>query len=164
MMEGRCECGDVRYRIAAEPLMVNCCHCRDCQRITGSAFALNALIETACVEVTAGEPVVRSLRREGSGETKAWRCGRCQTLLWADHPMLGDAIRFVRVGTLEENEWLSPDAHFFVRSKHPWVTIPDGIPAHDTLPDDGMGAPLPPERMGRFGAAMARSGVETKPR
>lgn len=78
--------------------------------------------------------------------------------------MLGDAIRFLRVGTLDENERLSPDAHFFARSRHPWVTIPAGIPAHDTLPEHGMGARLPPDRQARFEIAMARSGAETNSR
>jgi len=127
--EGGCECGNVRYRITNAPIVVNCCHCRDCQRITGSAFAINAMIETDQVEVMKGEAVRSILRREGSGETSAWRCDDCQTLLYADHPKLGDAMRFVRVGTLDKGERLTPDAHFFVRSKHPWVMVPDGVPA-----------------------------------
>lgn len=154
--EGGCECGDVRYRITSAPIVVNCCHCRDCQRITGSAFAINAMIETERVEVIIGEAVRSSLSREGAGETSAWRCGNCHTLLNADHPELGDAMRFVRVGTLDEGERLAPEAHFFLRSKHPWVVVPHGVPAFETLPENGMGVELGADAMARIGVAMAR--------
>ena len=109
-------------------------------------------IETDRVEVIKGEPVRASLEREGSGDTSAWRCGNCHTLLYADHPMLGDAIRFVRVGTLDEGERLAPEGHFFVRSKHPWVVIPEGVPAFETLPEKGMG--LGADAKARLQAAM----------
>ena len=133
-LEGQCECGEIRYRLTARPEAVNCCHCRDCQRITGSAFAINAMIATAAVEVLHGTPKVVDLGREGSGHTRAWRCPTCDALLWADHPLFGDAKRFVRTGTLDEAERLPPTAHYFVRSKHPWIVLPDDVPAYDTLP------------------------------
>ena len=53
--EGRCTCGAVRYRVNAAPLIVHACHCTECQRLTGSAFALNAVVETAEVELLAGD-------------------------------------------------------------------------------------------------------------
>ena len=65
---------------------------------------------------------------------RAWRCYECGVLLFANHPMFGEALRFVRAGTLDKGEHLIPDAHYFVRSKHPWVMIPDGIPTFETLP------------------------------
>ena len=126
MLDGGCECGAVRYRITSEPMFVNCCHCRDCQKITGSAFALNAMIERDRVEMA-----------EGGQAPPDGRCGKCGTLLWGTHPMFGGNILFLRVGTLDEGERLSPDAHFFVRSKHPWVTIPEGARTFDTLPAEG---------------------------
>jgi len=153
-LEGGCECGDVRYRLIGAPIVVNCCHCRDCQRISGSAFAINAMIETDRVEVICGEAEQSSLEREGAGDTHAWRCGRCLTLLFADHPLFGAAMRFVRVGTLDEGERLVPQAHFFVRSKHPWVTLPEDVPAFETLPDKGLGVELGAEARARLRAAM----------
>jgi len=50
-MDGGCACGQTRYRLRSAPLFVHCCHCRDCQRQTGSAFVVNALIETDRVEI-----------------------------------------------------------------------------------------------------------------
>lgn len=159
--EGGCECGAVRYRLTSGPIVVNCCHCRDCQRITGSAFALNAMIETDRVAVLSGAPEVRTLVREGERDTHAWRCGVCEALLWADHPMFGDAIRFVRVGTLDRAEALPPDAHYFLRSKHPWVTMPDGVPGYPTLPADGAGVALTGERAERMAKATAHLRKDT---
>ena len=152
--EGGCECGAVRFRMTSVPIVVNCCHCRDCQRISGSAFALNAMIETDRVEIVVGDPHVVSLGREGSGTSRAWRCSECEALLYADHPKAGDAMRFVRIGTLDNAERLAPDAHFFTRSKHPWVVIPEGVPQFETLPEDfGPGAELDADRKARMRAA-----------
>ena len=93
-MDGGCECGRVRYRMEGTPIFVNCCHCRQCQKITGSAFALNAMIEAEHVEVTdgAGELAI------SKGEA---RCPECSSLLWATHRFFGDNILFLRVGTLD---------------------------------------------------------------
>lgn len=164
MMEGGCECGSVRYRLTSEPITTNCCHCRDCQTITGSAFALNAMIETNRVEVLHGAPEMRTLGREGKGDAHAWRCPVCEALLWADHPMFGDAVVFLRVGTLDRAEDLPPDAHYFLRSKHPWVTVPEGVPAYETLPTEGAGVRLNGERAARMAAVMAIVRAEKDPR
>ena len=128
-MEGGCHCGAVRYRITADPIYVNACHCRDCQKLTGSAFAVNAMIEDDRIELLEGAPVVDA---EG-----CFRCRRCNVLLWASHPMFSERVRFLRAGTLDESERIVPDGHFFVRSKHPWVTLPEGAVTFDTLPGEG---------------------------
>lgn len=133
MLEGGCSCGRVRYRLTGSPITVNCCHCRQCQRLSGSAFALNAMIEERFIEVLgATEPEVVS--DEGGG--RQWRCPGCNLLLFADHPMMNEDIRILRVGTLDEGEQLAPDAHYFVRSKHPWIALPPDVPAYHALPDD----------------------------
>ena len=128
--EGGCECGSVRYRMISDPIFVNCCHCRDCQKISGSDFAINAIIEADRIELLTGEQSL--VRSEGST-----RCGKCNALLWGEHRMFGDRLLFVRVGTLDEAEKIAPDAHFFVRSKHPWINLPDGVPSFETLPGEG---------------------------
>ncbi len=129
MFEGGCTCGAVRFRLNREPIFTNCCHCRDCQKITGSAFAINAMIEADQVEILTG-----SEAPERSSEE--FRCPACATLLWALHPLFGSTIRFVRVGTLDEPERITPDAHFFVRSKHPWISVPDGVRSFEALPTE----------------------------
>jgi hypothetical protein len=128
-MEGGCTCRAVRYRLAGEPLFVHCCHCRWCQRETGSAFALNALFEADRVMLLHGSPeVVDTPSNSGKGQ-RISRCATCRIALWSNYAGAGDAIRFVRVGTLDEPDRLPPDIHIYTASKQPWVQIPTGMPA-----------------------------------
>ncbi|WP_129792751.1 GFA family protein [Sphingosinicella sp. CPCC 101087] len=146
MHEGGCECGRVRYRLTSGPIFVNGCHCRQCQKLSGSAFAINAMIEADRVELIAGGDVI------GPDGTAA--CPDCATMLWALHPQFGDRIRFVRVGTLDEGERLPPDAHFFVRSRHPWIVLPTGVPSFETLPGPDDPPLHGPDAQARLDAAL----------
>jgi len=127
--EGGCTCGQVRYRLSSRPMVVHCCHCRWCQRETGAAFALNAMIEADRVQLLAGEPEpVDTPSLSGKGQ-KIWRCPSCRIALWSNYAGLGEAARFVRVGTLDNPDLLPPDIHIFTESKQPWVVLPAGTPA-----------------------------------
>ena len=128
-MEGGCTCRAVRYRLSSRPLFVNCCHCRWCQRETGSAFAVNAMIEADRVALLNGTPeIVLTPSLSGKGQ-KIARCPVCRVALWSNYPGAGDAVRFVRVGTLDDPAALPPDIHIFTMSKQPWVVLPASTPA-----------------------------------
>ena len=114
--EGGCACGTVRYRLLSKPMFVHCCHCRDCQRQTGSAFVINALIETDRIALLSGAPQPAPVPTDSGRPHDIWRCPNCQTALWSDYGRR-PALRFVRVGTLDEAASLSPDVHIFTRSK-----------------------------------------------
>ena len=127
--EGGCTCRSVRYRMATAPMIVHCCHCRWCQRETGTAFALNAMIESDRVHLLAGEvEVVDTPSNSGKGQ-KIARCPTCRIALWSNYAGAGDAVRFVRVGTLDDPDRFPPDVHIFTSSKQPWVVLPPGTPA-----------------------------------
>ncbi len=129
--EGGCTCAAVRYRMTSRPLFVHCCHCRWCQRETGAAFALNAMIESDRVLLLAGEPeTVMTPSNSGKGQ-KIVRCPACRVAVWS-HYGDSDKVKFVRVGTLDEPDRLPPDIHIFTASKQPWVSLGDGKPA---MPD-----------------------------
>jgi hypothetical protein len=124
--EGGCTCRHVRYRMKSRPLFVHCCHCSWCQRETGSAFALNAMIEADRVELTSGE-VERIDTPSASGKgQKIWRCPQCKVALWSNYAGSGDKVRFMRVGTLDDPAAMPPDIHIFTSSKQPWVVLPEG--------------------------------------
>ena len=128
-LEGGCTCRAVRFRLASRPLFVNCCHCTWCQRESGASFALNAMIESERVELLSGAPeLVDTPSASGAGQRIA-RCPRCRVAVWSHYAGAGDAIRFVRVGTLDEPGRLPPDIHIFTASKQPWVVLPPGTPA-----------------------------------
>ena len=127
--DGGCTCRFVRYRMATKPLFVHCCHCRWCQRESGASFALNAMIEADRVQLLQGEvEVVVTPSNSGKGQ-KVSRCPRCRIAVWSNYAGGGDAIRFVRVGTLDAPDLLPPDVHIFTASKQPWVVLPPGTPA-----------------------------------
>ena len=128
-LEGACTCGAVRYLMKSKPMFVHCCHCRWCQRETGASFALNALIEADRVVLLKGEPeVVNTPSNSGKGQ-KIARCPTCHIALWSNYAGAGDAVRFVRVGTLNEPDRLPPDIHIFTASKQPWIVLPPNTPA-----------------------------------
>jgi hypothetical protein len=113
----------------SKPMFVHCCHCRWCQRETGTAFALNALIESDRVEMLRGEvEIVDTPSQSGMGQRIA-RCPRCRIAVWSNYGGGGDRVRFIRVGTLDDPDRLPPDIHIFTASKQPWVVIPPGMPA-----------------------------------
>jgi hypothetical protein len=130
--EGGCACGGVRYRLTAPPLFTHCCHCRDCQRQTGSAFAINALIETDRIEVLSGEPKQHAMPTDSGRPHDIHRCPECGTAVWSDYGRRA-YLRFVRVGTLDRPEEVTPDVHIFTRSKLPWLRLPEGARAFDAF-------------------------------
>jgi len=134
-VDGRCTCGAVRFRMTGRPLFVNCCHCRWCQRETGSAFVINAMIEADRVALLSGTPeVVLTPSNSGKGQ-KITRCPTCRVALWSNYAGAGDAVRFVRVGTLEDPDRYPPEIHIFTASKQPWVVLPPGTPAVEEFYD-----------------------------
>jgi hypothetical protein len=133
-LEGGCACGAVRYRLASPPMFVHCCHCRDCQRQTGSAFVLNALIEADRVELLAGSVEGGAVPTDSGRPHTIHRCPSCKVAVWSNYGGV-DKLRFVRVGTLDDAAALTPDVHIYTRSKLPWIKLPDGVPAFDAYYD-----------------------------
>ena len=128
-MDGGCTCRAIRYRLTSAPLFVNCCHCRWCQRESGASFALNAMIEADRVMLLAGTPEAVTIPTASGKGQKVTRCPVCRIALWSNYAGAGDAIRFVRVGTLDDPDRLPPDIHIFTASKQPWVVLPPNVPA-----------------------------------
>ena len=127
-LEGGCACGAVRYKLTDAPMFVHCCHCRDCQRQTGSAFVLNAIIETDRIALLSGDPEPAPLPTDSGRPHDIYRCPSCRAALWSDYGRR-PALRFVRVGTLDRPEAVPPDVHIFTRSKLPWIALPPETPA-----------------------------------
>jgi hypothetical protein len=145
--EGGCACGNVRYRLNSPPMFVHCCHCTSCQTETGSAFALNALIESDRVETLAGAPEPRMIPSESGRGQQVWRCPDCRIALWSNYGGAKDLLRFVRIGTLDEPGALPPNIHIYTRSKLPWLPLPAGALAVEAYYDSKTA--WPPESLER---------------
>jgi hypothetical protein len=127
--EGRCACGAVRYRMESRPMFVHACHCTECQRLSGGAFAVNALIETERVEVIAGETEAVPVTGTSGKAQTIHRCPACRVALWSHYPGGGPKLAFVRVGTLDAPARLPPDVHIYTSTRLPWLQLPEGVPA-----------------------------------
>jgi len=131
-LEGGCACGAIRYALTNTPMIVHACHCRDCQKLTGSAFVLNLWIERKFVEAREPEPVAFRVPPGSSGKPHdVFRCASCGTALWSKyHAAPGDTL-LVRVGTLDDPSAIEPPVHIFTRSKVPWLELPQGAQVFD---------------------------------
>lgn len=156
MQSGRCACGEVEYRLTNSLLVIHACHCTWCQRETGTAFALNGVIETQHLEVIKGRPVAVLLPSASGKGQEVLRCPSCQVALWSHYAGAGQALAFVRLGTLDDTSAVQPDVHIFTSSKQSWVTIPEGAKVY---PEFYRSADvLNPEALARRNAALGRDG------
>ena len=152
-MQGGCSCGAVRYRLTDAPMVVHCCHCSWCQTETGSAFVINAVIERDRLQVEGEPEAVMTPSASGKGQ-KIARCPICKVAVWSNYPGAGPAVRFVRVGTMDDPNQCPPDVHIFTSTKLPWVLLPEGVPAYEEFyphPDAVWAA----EAQGRWKALLA---------
>jgi hypothetical protein len=134
-------------------MFVHCCHCRDCQRQTGSAFVLNALIEADRVELLAGQTHPFPQPTDSGKPHVIHRCQECGAAMWSTYGGR-EQMRFMRVGTLEDPTALKPDVHIFIRSKQPWLQLPAGVPGFEVYYDSNL--QWPPDSLARRAALFAR--------
>jgi len=133
--DGGCGCGFVRYRMNSQPMVVHCCHCSWCQRQSGSAFAVNALVEADRVEILQGEVAEVMVPSPSGANQRIARCPQCQVAVWSNYLAMGggigDAVRFIRVGTLDDPGKVPPDVHIYTSTKLPWIVLPPDAVAVD---------------------------------
>lgn len=153
-IRGRCSCGAVEYAVIGPPIVVHCCHCSACQRESGTAFALNAMIEADRVAVTKGRIERVPTPSDGGKGQMVARCPHCGIALWSNYLLSGEGLRFVRVGTLDDRAGFAPDIHVYTRSRQPWVVLPPDAVAFEGMYD--FKAVLPADRLQRLRAAFTR--------
>jgi hypothetical protein len=122
-LQGRCECGRVRYRVADEFLYAANCHCSRCRAATGSAFKPFAGIEREKLEVTDAADGLLVVGEEDANDS---RCAACGSLLFS--VVRDGAYVHVALGSLVDPPTIRPSAHIFVGSKAPWYEITDDLP------------------------------------
>ena len=127
MLEGGCLCGGVRFRITGKLGPAGHCHCKMCQRASGSAFASNAPVRTRYFELEAGTELV-SEYESSPGKFRAF-CRRCGSPVYSRRDAEPE-IRRIRLGTLDADPGRRPLAHVWVGDKAPWHTIADDLPQY----------------------------------
>ena len=147
MLEGRCKCGSLTYRMKQKPMYVHCCHCSECQTLTGSAFVLNAIIEADQVEYEGEVAEVTLPTPSGHGQLVT-SCANCGTTVFSAYLSRKGKLRYVRVGTLDDPAECPPDVHIFTSSKLPWVKLSNDVPVHENFYD--MPDAWPEESRARF--------------
>ena len=132
MLKGRCGCGEVTYQMSSGPMFVHCCHCQECQKQTGSAYVLNAIIEADRVEIVG--PVVENTLPTPSGKGQViTRCANCGTAVFSNYQVRMGKLRYIRVGTLDDPSQCPPDVQIFTSSKQPWVPLNPDIPIFENF-------------------------------
>ena len=131
---GGCQCGGVRYVFDGDPLMTYACHCRDCQRRTGSAFSEGILI--AAEQVSIEGELTRWQRVADTGVDKTRQsCATCGNIIFGTAANM-PGLMLLQAGTLDDTSAVQPDVHIWLRSAQPWVVVPAGVPSWQTQPDD----------------------------
>lgn len=130
---GGCLCGAVRYEAVGEPIVSGHCHCRDCQKASGSGFIPFMLFDAGAIRITGETSQVRSTSIRGS-EAVRNRCVRCGSLVFGG--IVGvDEDHTVYAGTLDDPSRFNPVVAIFTRDRPAWVTIPQGLITFETMPD-----------------------------
>ena len=135
---GGCRCGEVRYTLALDALPpVYACHCHICQRWTGSAFSLQALVAEPALTVS-GPLVVYERATEDRVSTQRI-CGSCHSRLYNTNTRR-PGLAVVRAGTLDRSEELECRAQIYTATKQAWFAIPDDVPSWPDVPDASFAA------------------------
>ena len=132
MFSGHCECGRVQYRVDGEIKDFSHCHCSQCRRLHGAAFASFAGVARSDFRFLSGEPDLA--RYESSKSHMRVFCGNCGSNILADLESEPESL-YVAMGTVDGNPDLPPAYHIFVGSKAPWYDFDDRSPRYDTEPD-----------------------------
>ena len=142
MTDGRCLCGDHRFRIGGEFAFMHHCHCGFCRKSQGSAYSTMIGVEEKNLEwVTQGA----SISYQSSGSLARAYCAQCGSPL----PVAVSGMPvFVQTGLLDGDFGHRAELHIFAASKAPWFEIQDGLPAFDEYPP-GLDAPVCETRTAR---------------
>ncbi|NDC57563.1 MAG: GFA family protein [Alphaproteobacteria bacterium] len=128
MLTGQCQCGAVRIAVPDDFNYALYCHCKGCQRSTGSAFKAFAGIEASKLQINTPEGGLASFGDENSWDV---RCKNCGSLLYSAVNK-GEAAH-VTLGVLDTPPSVRPSRHIYVREKAPWFVITDGLPQSEEM-------------------------------
>ena len=146
---GGCQCGSLRFELKAPPLFTHACHCRICQRRSGSAFGLTTIVLRKDFNVIDGKLLAKQI----SPRTTVFKCSECTTTIHSASTEF-PATYIVPGGTFDDPEVAQPGAHIWVKRKHPWIALPEDVPQFDE--DYEPEGTWPHESIARLNSAIGR--------
>ena len=133
---GGCQCGNVRYAIASEPVLAYCCHCTDCQHQSSSAFGMSVWFAEEAFTLTSGELATWTTRGDSGQEKLCAFCPACGSRIYHAFSDQSGTLS-VKGGSLDDSRDVTPIAHIWTRSAQPWMlALLDADLCHETEPED----------------------------
>ena len=127
-IDGQCHCGHVKYEAEIDPARVSICHCTDCQRLTGSAYRVTAVTQTASIRLTGSPPKVYTKYGDNGRPRFQSFCPECGSPLFTSGEGEDAALTGIRVGTINQRRELRPSRQIWCRSALPWINDLGGLP------------------------------------
>ncbi len=131
--EGGCVCGAIRFVCEGEPLLVAHCHCRDCQKSSGAAFATVVVVPRAGFRLLKGKPAGYVYRGDSGQNLTRQFCAQCGAPLFTEVESMPDAW-IVRAVAFDEPSRFVPQMHIYTASAQPWGVISEGLPSYPGMP------------------------------
>ena len=132
--KGSCQCGNITYEVTREPLVTVACHCRDCQKLSTSAFSVTMLLERTGFDLLSGELSSWERPTEAGGTAVCWFCPVCSNRIYHENPDVPDIVR-LKPGTLDDTSVLEPIGHVWTCREQPWQKDFHDLPRSEGQPD-----------------------------
>ena len=130
---GGCACGAIRYECTAEPLYMGNCHCRDCQRATGSAYFPAVGMSTTAIRFTKGTPAVYEKLADSGNTMRRMFCAQCGSPMFLTNSARADLI-VLYAGSLDDPSWVRPARDIYTESAQPWDHLDPALPKFPGMP------------------------------
>ncbi|MFC3153233.1 GFA family protein [Litoribrevibacter euphylliae] len=131
-IEGSCQCGGVKYQLLSKPLMIVACHCKECQKLSTSAFSITAMVEADSIQFE-GEMVEWRRTADSGNINGAKFCPTCGNRIYHFNPDEPDKIK-LKPSNLSDTSIIKPTAHVWVSEKQEWFTLPDNVAIFEKQP------------------------------
>lgn len=132
-IKGACQCGNVKYELLEPPIMVAACHCKQCQKLSTSAFSITAIVKSSSVEFT-GDMAQWSRPADSGNISAAKFCPTCGNRMYHYDPKNPQTLK-LKPSTLSDTRIINPTMHIWVSEKQDWYQIPIGVITHEKQPN-----------------------------
>lgn len=133
-IEGACQCGGVKYHLLEAPLMVVACHCKECQKLSTSAFSITAMVKASSLKFE-GEMSEWRRPADSGNVSGAKFCPTCGNRIYHFNPDEPDMIKLkLKPSNLSDTSIINPTAHVWVSEKQDWYDIPEGVKVFEKQP------------------------------